>query len=169
MGWKINALCKSLWVYHVNAGACNNCDIEVVELLTPRYDVERFGILLAPSPRHADVLAVTGICTRQVRKRLQEVYLQTAKPCVVLCIGACACSGGIFHNAYHMAGPVDKVIREVDPNAIIAYVPGCAPKPEAMIIAVVKAIQFLKGELPPPEPAAEPAPPDREAFRDAAG
>ena len=144
MGWRINALCKSLWVYHVNAGACNNCDIEVLELLTPRYDVERFGILLVPSPRHADVLAVTGVCTRQVRQRLQEVYLQTAKPCVVLCIGACACSGGIFHNAYHMAGPVDKVIREVDPNAIIAYVPGCSPKPEAMISAAAKAMALIR-------------------------
>ena len=145
MALKTWALTKSLWVYHVNAGACNNCDIEVLELLTPRYDVERFGIVLVGSPRHADVLAVTGVCTRQIMPRLQEVYLQTAKPCVVLAIGACANAQGIFTEAYHMGPPVDEAIRAVDPNAIIMYVPGCSPKPEAMILAVVKAIEYLKG------------------------
>ena len=127
----------------MNTGACNNCDIEVLELLTPRFDVERFGITLVGSPRHADALLVTGICTRQARPRLQEIYRQTPKPCVVFCIGGCACSMGIFKDAYHAAGPVDKVIREVDPEAIIAYVPGCPPKPEAMILGVVKALGAL--------------------------
>src|SRR3990172_3787633 len=134
---------KSPWVYHVNAGACNNCDIEVLDLLTPRFDVERFGIVLVGSPRHADVLLVTGLCTRQIRPRLQEVYQQTPKPCVVFAIGACSCTGGIFKNAYHFAGPVDKVIKEVDPNAIIMYTPGCPRKPEAMISGVVKALSAL--------------------------
>jgi len=138
------ALRKSLWVYHVNTGACNNCDIEVLELLTPRYDVERLGMLLVGSPRHADVLAVTGVCTRQAMPRLQEVYMQTAKPCVVLAIGACANDQGIFAEAYHMGPTVDKAIKAVDPNAIIMYVPGCSPKPEAMIDAVVKGIELLK-------------------------
>jgi len=143
MSWQLWGLTRSPWVYHVNAGACNNCDIEILELLTPRYDVERFGITLVGSPRHADALLVTGICTRQIRPRLQEIYRQTAKPCVVFCIGACACSMGIFKDAYHAAGTVDKVIREVDPDAIIAYVPGCPPKPEAMILGVVKALGAL--------------------------
>jgi len=143
MSWQLWGLKHSPWVYHVNAGACNNCDIEVLELLTPRFDVERFGILLVGSPRHADALLVTGICTRQIRPRLQEIYRQTSKPCVVFCIGACACSMGIFKDAYHAAGPVDEVIREVDPDAIIAYVPGCPPKPEAMILGVVKALGAL--------------------------
>ena len=138
------ALTKSLWVYHVNTGACNNCDIEVLELLTPRYDIERFGMLLVGSPRHADVLAVTGVCTRQTAPRLQEVYLQTPRPRVVLAIGSCANGQGIFTEAYHMARPVDETIRAVDPDAIILYVPGCPPKPEAMIAAVVKAIDYLK-------------------------
>ena len=138
------ALRKSLWVYHVNTGACNNCDIEVLELLTPRYDVERLGIMLVGSPRHADVLAVTGCCTRQAMPRLQEVYMQTAKPCVVLAIGACANGQGIFAEGYHMGPKVDEAIKAVDPNAIIIYVPGCSPKPEAMIDAVVKGIGLLK-------------------------
>ena len=76
----------------MNTGACNNCDIEVLELLTPRFDVERLGVLLVPSPRHADALLVSGICTRQVAPRLQEVYRQTPEPRVVFCVGSCACS-----------------------------------------------------------------------------
>lgn len=144
MALKMWALRKSLWVYHVNTGACNNCDIEVLELLTPRYDVERFGLLLVGSPRHADVLAVTGTCTRQAMPRLQEVYMQTPKPCVVLAVGSCAGAQGIFAEAYHMGTTVDETIRAVDPNAIIMYVPGCSPKPEAMISAVVKAQELLK-------------------------
>lgn len=144
MALKNWALRKSLWVYHVNTGACNNCDIEVLDLLTPRFDIERFGMMLVGSPRHADVLAVTGCCTRQAQPRLQEVYRQTAKPCVVLCIGSCAGAQGIFTEAYHVALPVDQAIRQVDPGAIIAYVPGCPPKPEAMIDAVVKAMEVIK-------------------------
>ncbi|RLG07971.1 MAG: hydrogenase [Thaumarchaeota archaeon] len=144
MALKNWALRKSLWVYHVNTGACNNCDIEVVELLTPRYDIERFGMILVGSPRHADVLAVTGSCTRQSQPRLQEIYRQTAKPCVVLAIGSCAGAQGIFAESYHMGAGVDNAIRAIDPNAIILYVPGCPPKPEAMISAAVKAMELLK-------------------------
>ncbi len=143
MNAKLWGLKKSPWVYHVNVGACNNCDIEILDCLTPRYDIERFGMILVATPRHADALLVTGVCTRQAAPRLKEVYLQTAKPCLVLCIGACACSMGIFHTSYHGAGPVDKVIREVDPNAIIAYVPGCPPKPEAIILGAARALGSL--------------------------
>ena len=143
MGLKTWGLKKAPWVFHVNTGACNNCDIEILDCLTPRYDIERFGMVLVGSPRHADALVVTGIVTRQARPRLQELYRQTAKPCLVLCIGACACSMGIFKDAYHAAGPVDEVIREVDPNAIIAYVPGCPPRPEAIISGAVKALSTL--------------------------
>jgi len=147
MNWRLWGLSKSPWVYHVNTGACNNCDIEILDCLTPRFDIERFGMLLVPSPRHADALLVTGGVTRQARPRLQEIYRQTAKPCIVLCIGACACSMGIFAKCYHMAGPPDKVIREVDPNAIIAYVPGCPPKPEAIISGAVKGLQAAVAAL----------------------
>ena len=144
MALKNWALRKSLWVYHVNAGACNNCDIEILELLTPKYDIERFGMMLVGSPRHADVLAVTGVCTRQVQPRLQELYMQTAKPCVVLAIGSCAGAQGIFTEAYHVGMPVDETIKAVDPDAIIMYVPGCPPKPEAMISAAAQGMDLIK-------------------------
>ena len=143
MSLKLWSLKKSVWVFHVNTGACNNCDIEIVNLLTPKYDVERFGIKLVGSPRHADALLVTGVVTAQAAPRLREVYRQTPKPCVVFSIGACACDTGIFRNGYHVRGPVDKIIREVDPEAIIAYVPGCPPKPEAMISGVVSALSVI--------------------------
>ena len=144
MALTIWALRKSLWVYHVNTGACNNCDIEVLALLTPRFDVERLGMILVGSPRHADVLAVTGVCTRQTMPRLQEVYMQTPKPCVVLAVGSCANAQGIFTEAYHMGAAVDEAIKAVDPGAIILYVPGCPPKPEAMIAAAAKGMEFIK-------------------------
>ena len=138
------SLKKSPWVFHVNLGACNNCDIEIVDLLTPKFDVERLGIKLVGSPRHADALLVTGVGTKQAVIRLREVYRQTPKPCVVFLIGACACGTGIFHPGYHVAGPIDEIIRQDDPDAIIAYVPGCPPKPEAMISGVVKALSILQ-------------------------
>lgn len=147
MNWKLWGLSKSPWVYHVNTGACNNCDIEIVDCLTPRFDIERFGMILVPSPRQADALLVTGGVTMQAKPRLQEVYRQAAKPCIVLAIGACACTKGVFAECYHMVGPVDTVIREIDPNAIIAYVPGCPPKPEAIIAGAVQGLQAAAAAL----------------------
>ncbi|MBA7558886.1 Formate hydrogenlyase subunit 7 [subsurface metagenome] len=134
---------KSPWVYHVALSPCNNCDIEILDLLTPRFDVERFGIKLVGSPRHADALLVTGSVNRHVLPRFIELYKQTAKPCVVFAIGSCALSATMFRDSYNIVGPLDKVMKEIDPNAIIAYVPGCPPKPEAMILGVVKALQSL--------------------------
>ena len=137
------ALKKSPWVYHVALSPCNNCDIEILDLLTPRFDVERFGIKLVGSPRHADALLVSGSVNRHVLPRFVELYKQVAKPCVVFAIGSCALSMTMFRDSYNTVGPLDKVVKEIDPNAIIAYSPGCPPKPEAMILGVVKALQAL--------------------------
>ena len=134
---------KSPWVYHLACGACNNCDIEIVDCLTPRFDIERFGCLLVGSPRHADALLCSGIVTKKALPRVIEAYKQTAKPCIFVAIGGCAISMGMFKNAYTAAGPLDKVIREIDKNANIIYVPGCPPKPEAIILGVVKALKTL--------------------------
>jgi membrane-bound hydrogenase subunit mbhJ len=134
---------KSPWVYHVGTAACNNCDIEILDCLTPRFDIERFGMVLVGSPRHADVLLVSGVCNKRGAERLRDVYRQTAKPCAVLCIGACAITGEMFRDSYYFDGPPDRIIKEVDPNAIIAYVPGCPPKPEAIISGAIKALSVL--------------------------
>ncbi len=143
MSIKIKALKKSIWVFHFAASPCNNCDIEILDLLTPRFDVERFGIKLVGTPRHADALLVTGVVNRKVEERLIETYLQTPKPCVVFAYGACGCTGSPFGGSYNVVGPIDKVLKEVDPNSIIVYVPGCPPRPEAMIDGVVKALKVL--------------------------
>ena len=143
MSLTVKALKKSPWVYHVAASPCNNCDIEILDLLTPRFDVERFGIKLVGSPRHADALLVTGCVNRHVKPRVIEVFNATPKPRVVFLIGACACSMTMFKDSYNTTEPADKIFRAVDPDAIIAYVPGCPPKPEAMILGVVKALQTL--------------------------
>ena len=134
---KLRGLKKSPWVYHVAAASCNNCDIEILELLTPRYDVERFGVVLVGSPRHADALLVTGVINRKSLPRVLEVYEQAAKPCLVIAIGTCACDNHIFRNSYNAVGPYDRYLP------VHAYVPGCPPKPEAMILGVVKALSKL--------------------------
>lgn len=130
---------KSPWLLHFNSGACNGCDIEVVALLTPRYDIERFGIKLEPSPRHADVLVVTGIVTKQCAARLKMIYKQMPSPKFVVAVGACACSGGIFQGCYGMSTRLDKIIP------VDVYVPGCPPKPEAIVLGVAKLLAKLKG------------------------
>lgn len=134
----MTALNKSLWVFHFNAGSCNGCDIEIVATLTPRYDPERFGVKLVGSPRHADVLLVTGPVTMQMADRLRRVYDQMPSPKVVMAIGTCAQSGGVFFDSYNLAGPVDQIIP------VDVYVPGCAPRPEAIINGVVTAIAKLE-------------------------
>ena len=139
MSFAINSLVRSLNVFHVAGSPCNNCDIEILDLLTPRHDLERFGIVLVGSVRHADVLLLSGIFNRKSAIRVKRIYEQAPKPVVVVAIGACACSGSMFTDSYNWVEPVGAYIP------IDAYVPGCPPKPEAMIMAVVKLIGKLKG------------------------
>lgn len=124
---------RSLWVFHLNTGSCNGCDIEIVALLTPRYDVERFGIKLVGSPKHADVLLITGPVNRKMLPRLKLIYEQTPDPKAVIVVGTCGTSGGVFYDSYNIVGPVDKHIP------VDVYVPGCPVRPEAIINGVLKA------------------------------
>jgi len=129
---------KALWVFHVATGSCNGCDIEIVAALTPRYDTERFGIMLTGTPRHADVLLVTGPVTRPMLSRLKRVYDQTPDPKAVVVVGGCGSTGGVFYDSYNVVGPVDEVVP------VAAYVVGCPPRPEAIIDGVVKAVAALE-------------------------
>ena len=129
---------RSLWVFHFNSGSCNGCDIEIMCTLTPRYDPERFGIKLVGSPRHADVLLVTGPVVHDMAGRLQRVYDQMPGPKVVICVGTCGQSGGVFFDSYNLDGPVGEIIP------VDIYVPGCAPRPEAIIDGMVKGVAKLE-------------------------
>jgi len=128
------ARARSPWILHLNTGGCNGCDIEVVAALTPRYDVERFGIILRGSPRHADIMVVTGPITVQMAERVRLVYEQMPEPRFVVAVGQCACSGGVFRNCYSVIGGVDRVIP------VDLYIPGCPPKPEAIIYGIAQLI-----------------------------
>lgn len=140
MDIRLKALLKSPWVYHLSTGSCNNCDIEVLDCLTPRHDIERFGMLLAGSIKHADVLLITGSCNRQSVERLKRLYDQVPKPCFVVAIGECALSRGVFIHSYNCPLPLDRIIP------VDVYIPGCPPKPEAIIGGVVKLLEKVKRE-----------------------
>ncbi len=129
---------KSPWIIHFNTGACNACDIETLAALTPRFDVERFGILLKGTPRHADVLVASGPVTLQTRDRLKRIYDQMAEPKFVVAVGTCASSGGVFKGCYNVCGGIDSVVP------VSAYIPGCPARPEAIIDGVVKLLSTLK-------------------------
>lgn len=145
---------KSPWVVHFDCGSCNGCDIEVLDCLTPVHDVERFGIINVGNPKHADVLLVSGTVNHRNKKVLKNIYDQMQQPKVVIALGACGLSGGIFFDAYNVVGGVDKVIP------VDVYVPGCPPKPEQIIDAVVVALGKVKAQL---EQADQPAEPEQVA------
>ena len=118
---------NSLWVIHYNTGGCNGCDIEILDLLTPRYDVERLGIIAEGSPRHADVLLCTGPVTKQTSDSLWEIYSQMPSPKWVIAVGSCSNTGGVFHGSDTVLGGVDKILP------VDLYIPGCPCRPEAII------------------------------------
>ena len=130
---------SSPWAIHFNSGSCNGCDIETVASLTPRFDVERFGIMLHGTPRHADVLIVTGAVSKQQASRLKRIYDQMANPKFVVAVGACAAGGGVLQGCYGVLGGADKIIP------VDLYVPGCPPRPEALIDGIVKLLRSIKG------------------------
>jgi len=145
--FNVNAMPKSLWVMPCNTGSCNGCDIEIVATVGPRYDIERLGMKLVGTARHADVLLVTGPVTKFMRDKLLRVYNQMPDPKLVVVIGNCGCSGDIYYKSYCLDGPVDNIIP------VDAYVHGCPPRPEAIIEGVAKAV--LKLEALDAAPATE--------------
>ena len=131
-------LSKSPWILHYDATSCNGCDIEVLASLTPMYDVERFGILNTGNPKHADIFVITGSVNEQNREVVRNLYEQMPNPKVVVAVGICACSGGVFRECYNVMGGIDKVIP------VDVYVPGCAARPESIIDGIVTALGILE-------------------------
>ncbi|MEM5871568.1 MAG: NADH-quinone oxidoreductase subunit NuoB [Candidatus Aenigmatarchaeota archaeon] len=128
---------KSPWILHLGGSGCNGCSIEILATLTPKYDVERFGILAKGSPRHADILIIEGPINVKMKDRILTIYQQMPDPKYVIAFGACAVSKGIFYDSYNVVGPLDKIIP------VDVYVPGCPPKPEALIQAIVKIMEKM--------------------------
>lgn len=131
---------KSPWVSIFNVSSCNGCDIECLALITPKYDIERFGCLWKTSARHADILLITGCSNEISKKRLKTVYDQMAPNKKTIAVGSCANSGDVFRFCYNTKQRVDSIVP------IDIYVPGCPPRPEAIIDALIKALKTLKKE-----------------------
>ena len=127
-----NKLAKSPWLLHYDGSSCNGCDIEVLACTTPKYDLERFGIINTGDPFQADILLITGGVNHQSESVIQQIYTQMPEPKVVVAVGICACTGGVFKDCYNIKGGVD------------IYVPGCAARPQAIIDGVVQALEILQ-------------------------
>ncbi len=132
-----SVLGRSLSIRHVDAGSCNACDFEMTALLNPVYDITQYGIDFVASPRHADLLMVTGVVTRNLRPALEATLKATPTPRLVMAVGACACSGKVFGDTYAQEGPVDKIIP------VDIYVPGCPPRPQALLYGILLALDRL--------------------------
>jgi len=133
-----NLLGRSLAIRQVDAGSCNGCEQEIVALNNPVHDIERFGIHFVASPRHADMLLVTGPVTRNMELALRKTWAATPDPKVVVAVGACGISGGIFGTNYASLGGVDAVIP------VDVYIPGCPPRPEALLHGILLALGQLR-------------------------
>lgn len=136
---------KSLWVFHCNSGACNGCDIEILNILTPYYDVERFGIKLVGSPRHADVMLISGAVTRPTLPLVKKAYEAMPNPKLVFAIGSCATGGGAWFDTYNVTGGANKAVP------INYYIPGCPPRPEAILYGVALALGLVDKKVAPIE------------------
>jgi Ni,Fe-hydrogenase III small subunit/NAD-dependent dihydropyrimidine dehydrogenase PreA subunit len=135
---KIRAfLGRALNIRQVDAGSCNGCEAEITALNNPYYDLERFGIHFVASPKHADMLLITGPVTRNMEVALRRTYEAMPSPGLVVAVGACGCSGGIFAGSYAVTGPVDQIIP------VDAYIPGCPPTPAMLLTGI---LQVLKGD-----------------------
>jgi Ni,Fe-hydrogenase III small subunit len=133
-----NLLGRSLSIRQVDAGSCNGCEQEIVALNNPVHDIDRFGIHFVASPRHADMLLVTGPVTRNMELALRKTWTATPDPKVVVAVGACGISGGIFGANYASMGGVDAVIP------VDVYIPGCPPRPEALLHGILLALGKIR-------------------------
>ncbi|HQZ39837.1 MAG TPA: NADH-quinone oxidoreductase subunit NuoB [Vicinamibacterales bacterium] len=134
---------RSLHVRQVDAGSCNGCELEIAATTNAVYDLERFGIHLVASPRHADVLLVTGPVTRNMEIALRRAYDAAPEPRIVVAVGACGCSGGIFgEGTYAAVGGVDRVL------SVDVYIPGCPPRPQAILNGLLVAMGVREAYRP---------------------
>ena len=128
---------RSPWLFHMNTGSCNGCDIELIASLTPRYDAEQLGVRLQGSPRHADVLCITGPVTHTAVQAIHTVYGQVCGPKAVVAIGSCPATTNVFIDSRVIVGPLNRHIP------VDVFVPGCPPRPDAIVQGIAKAAEIL--------------------------
>jgi ech hydrogenase subunit C len=134
----MKAFRRSPWVLHYDASSCNGCDIEVIAAMTPRYDMERMGMINTGNPKHADIFLVTGSVNAQNVRVIRTLYEQMPEPRAVVAVGICATSGCVFRRCYNVMGGVDTVLP------VDVYVPGCAARPESIIDGIMQALDLLQ-------------------------
>ena len=132
---------RSAYVYRVDCGGCNGCEIEIFATLSPLFDAERFGIKVVPSPRHADILLFTGAVTRAMRSPALRAWQSAPDPKICISYGACGNSGGIFHDLYCVWGGTDKIVP------VDVYIPGCPPTPAATLYGFAMALGLLEQKI----------------------
>ena len=137
---KMGNVKRSPWLLHYDGSSCNGCDIEVLACLTPVYDAERFGIINTGDPMQADIFLVTGGINKANQAVVKQLYDQMPRPKVVVAVGVCACTGGVFKECYNIIGGADTTIP------VDIYVPGCAARPQAIIDGIVKAIDLWQAK-----------------------
>lgn len=148
---KLKSVRRSPWVFHLNSGSCNACDIEILDALTPYFDAERFGVKLVASPRHADVVLFTGPVTRETLPKIIKTFRAVPRPRIVAAIGSCAVGGGIWWDTYSTMGGFPKLQEILKQHGIeidrVVYVPGCPARPEAIIYGLLLALGYVKQKV----------------------
>lgn len=129
---------QSPWITHYNAGSCNGCDIEILAALSPRYDLERFGVINTGNPKQSDIFLVTGPITYRSRERIVELYTLIPEPKVVVSVGSCTCTGGVFRGMDNVEDGIDRYIP------VDVYIPGCAASPQLIIDGLIKGLEILE-------------------------
>jgi Ni,Fe-hydrogenase III small subunit len=153
MASKLEALKKSIWVFHLNTGSCNACDIEVLDALTPFHDAERFGVKLVGSPRHADAILLTGPTTLESLPKVINAIEAAPRPRIIIALGSCGSGGGIWHDTYSTIGGVNSLVKILKERGIevdgVYYVPGCPIRPEALLYAVALIKGLVEKKVKP--------------------
>jgi Ni,Fe-hydrogenase III small subunit len=148
---KLKALRRSAWVFHLNSGSCNGCDIEILDALTPYFDAERLGVKLVASPRHADIVLFTGPVTREALPKVIKALKAVPRPRIVLAIGSCAIGGGIWWDTYSTLGGFPALLPILKQQGIeidrVVYVPGCPARPEAILYGVLLALGLVEQKV----------------------